>query len=68
MHGVLEDHSSPLKFWVPPKVTNFLISPFLIQPKISSPLPLKFFGADIMEFVYFIQLATSTMVEWWKRF
>ena len=44
MHGVLEDHSSPLKFWVSPKVTNFLPLAFLIQPKISSPPPTKIFG------------------------
>ena len=29
MHGILEGHSFPLKFWVPPKVTNFIIpTPF----------------------------------------
>ena len=59
MHGVLEGHSSPLKFWVPPKVTNFLSSPFLNQPKISRSSSKMGGGADTMKCLYFIQLTTS---------
>ena len=68
MHDVLEGHNSPFKVWVPPKVTNFLSSPFLNQPKNSRPL-LNWGGGggggvgvdtDTMKFMYFIQLTTST--------
>ena len=36
MHGVLEGHSSPLKFWIPSKVIRFLSSPLFKVGPLSS--------------------------------
>ena len=43
MHGVLEGHSSPLKFWVPPKVTNSL-STSLFKLALNFQVPPKMEG------------------------
>ena len=43
MHGVLEGHSSPLKFWVSPKVTNSL-STSLFKLALNFQVPPKMEG------------------------
>ena len=52
MHGVLEGHRLLLKFWVPPKVTDFLSSQGGLEGWGG--------GAETMKCMYFIQLTTST--------
>ena len=52
MHGDLEGHRLLLKFWVPPKVTDFLSS--------QGGLGRLGRGVETMKCMYFMQLTTST--------